>query len=98
MEAYRWLRERGRKVTFSSSSPLLQRDAAIAGTGIALLPEAIVDRDAALVRLQAFGQPPATEIWMVARKDARIRPSVAGFLERAYGPGEARRSASKAIR
>lgn len=95
---YRWLRERGGKVTFSSSSPLLQRDAAIAGTGIALLPEAIIDRDTPLVRLRASAEPPTTDIWMISRKDARVRPSVTGFLEWANGSRDDRRSSAGAAR
>lgn len=82
---YRWLMERSGRVTFSSSSPLLQRDAAIAGAGIALLPETMVERDGSLVRLQPGGQLPITDIWMISRKDARARPSVASFLEWAHG-------------
>lgn len=83
--AYRWLRELGGRVVFSASSPIIQRDAAEAGSGIALLPDAIVAEHTALRRLSIEGLPPTTEIWMIARKEARLRPSIATFLDWAYG-------------
>ncbi|PZU86635.1 MAG: hypothetical protein DI528_09190 [Shinella sp.] len=83
--AYCWLRELGGRVVFSASSPLLQRDAAEAGSGIALLPDAIVPQQTALRRLSTESLPPKTEIWMIARKDARIRRSVSTFLEWVHG-------------
>ncbi|MCL6707547.1 LysR family transcriptional regulator [Pseudomonas sp. R2.Fl] len=78
--AYRWLLQFGGNVVFRSSSPLLQRDEAEAGLGIALLPHAIVSPASPLVRLDLGAEEPRTDIWIVARRGAASRPAISSFL------------------
>lgn len=78
--ACRWFNELGGGVTFSASSPAAQQEAAAAGSGIALLPEAIASEDSRLVQID-FPGTPASDVWIVTRRAAAAQPRVAAFLK-----------------
>lgn len=87
-----WLRglARAATVVMRSNSASARAAAAVAGSGIALLPRLIADDDAGLVRLEDVA--PAQELWLVSHRDLAQVPRVRAMLDylatvaRAAGP------------
>jgi len=75
-----WFEALGGQPVFSASSPAAQMEAAAAGTGFALLPEAIAMDDPRLVRVDV-DDTPTSQVWMVARRAVQEQPRVAAFLK-----------------
>src|SRR5690606_14666919 len=78
--ACRWFSALGGEAAFSASSPAAQQEAAAAGSGIALLPEAVASADSRLVKID-FPGAPESDVWMVARRPVAAQPRVAAFLK-----------------
>lgn len=83
--AYRRLPDLGGRPVFRSSSVVAQRDMAVTGAGIALLPACVVLPEHGLVRFENRMQPPPAEVWMVARRATAAQPRVRRFLDWATG-------------
>lgn len=79
--AFLWLAKQGGTPVLSSSSVFSQRDFALAGRAIALLPARIAAQAPALVELPYVGELPVSEVWMVARKAVAEQPRVRAFLD-----------------
>ena len=75
-----WFNALGGQPVLSASSPAAQLEAAAAGTGFALLPEAIAAEDPRLVPVE-FPNSPTSDIWVVARRATMQQPRVAAFLK-----------------
>jgi DNA-binding transcriptional LysR family regulator len=75
--AQTWLTElaAGRPISLVSSDPHVQRAAAEAGLGIALLPDRIADRSPLLRRAHAAAPPPRVA-WLVMHPDVHKAPAV----------------------
>jgi DNA-binding transcriptional LysR family regulator len=75
--AQKWLTEfaAGRPFILASSDPHVQRAAAEAGLGIALLPDRIADRSPHLRRAHASSPPPRVA-WLVMHPDVHKAPAV----------------------
>ena len=71
------------------AAPLALRDAALAGHGIALLPQWLVEGDVAAGRLKpvtAGWQTPPSTVWALYRAEARAAPRVRAFIDAMTGP------------
>jgi DNA-binding transcriptional LysR family regulator len=79
--AFGWFAALGGNPVFSSSSVFSQRDFALAGKAIALLPDNIAGRSHELVALPVLGDTPVSEVWMIARKAVASQPRVRSFLD-----------------
>lgn len=79
--AFRWLAGLGGTPVFSSSSVFSQRDFALSGKAIALLPDNIAVRSPELTELPVRGDTPVSEVWMIARKAVASQPRVRAFLD-----------------
>jgi len=76
---YRWLEAAGGRTALLSSSPLAQREACIRGQGLALLPLAMGEGDARLVRIDR-PVPGAMRVWLMADADEASHARTSGFL------------------
>ncbi|MFG1462982.1 LysR family transcriptional regulator [Xanthobacter sp. DSM 24535] len=65
------------RVAFRTNSQAAQAQAAAAGCGIALLPRFLAAPHAALVAVEMGERPPARELWVLTRPDARDEPRFA---------------------
>lgn len=67
----------GATIAFRSNGPVAQRAAALAGVGVALLPQHLVHGDTGLVPIPVDEPPLSREIWLLVRRDlarlARVR-------------------------
>jgi DNA-binding transcriptional LysR family regulator len=71
------------------ATPLALLEAALAGHGIALLPQWLVDRDAVAGRLKAVAvgwQTPPTTVWALYRAEARSAARVRAFVDAMTDP------------
>jgi DNA-binding transcriptional LysR family regulator len=59
---------------------LLQRSAAVAGVGLALLPCALGDRHPELVRVEPVQPIAAQEIWLLTHPDLRAAARVSALM------------------
>ncbi|MCQ2004529.1 LysR family transcriptional regulator [Rhizobium sp. NRK18] len=79
--AFRWLSGFGGSVAFTSSSVFSQRDFALTGKAVAMLPETVAELTPALKQLPTAVDGPVSEVWMVARKSVAGQPRVRAFLD-----------------
>jgi DNA-binding transcriptional LysR family regulator len=94
-----WLEARmdGAQLALRSDSVSAIYSAAVAGTGIALLPCLVADHDHHLKRIPLEGAPEPRQIWQAVHKDlrdsARIR-AVLDFIGKTMTPVQERISAA----
>jgi len=77
---HRWFEDfvAERTVAFRTNDVHAHREAAAAGVGLAMLPCAIADHDARLVRIAGY-EPPARPLWLLVHPDVR-RSSAVGVV------------------
>ncbi len=94
-----WLEARmdGAQLALRSDSVSAIYSATVGGTGIALLPCLVADKDRHLVRVPFEGAPEPRQIWQAVHKDlrdsARIR-AVLDFVGKTMSPAQERVSAA----
>jgi len=73
----------GAPIAFRSNGPAAQRAAALAGAGVALLPQHLIAGVAGLVTIPLDEPPLSREIWLLVRRDlaklARVRAVIDGI-------------------
>ena len=92
-QLHKWLSHKAGARGFAvvSNDPQVQKSAATAGLGLALLPEAIGEATEGLERVEMEGAPSLTA-WLVIHPDVKASPAVRVVVERIMGLFDTRQS------